>query len=62
MTGTQQAAIQVRRLTVGDEEIVRRLSIEDARFERDGVAPKARTPHTIESARAFLSPPRRTSS
>lgn len=47
-------AVTVRRLTVGDEEIVRRLSIEDALFEREGAIPKARTPHTVEGARAFL--------
>lgn len=47
-------AIEVRRLTVGDEEIVRRLSLEDARFEEAGVEPRARTPHTIGSAREFL--------
>jgi ribosomal protein S18 acetylase RimI-like enzyme len=47
-------AIEVRRLTVGDEEIVRRLSLEDARFEEAGVEPRPRTPHTITSAREFL--------
>lgn len=48
-------AIEVRRLGVGDEELLRRLSVEDARFEEGGAAPRARTPHTVESARAFLS-------
>jgi hypothetical protein len=43
--------IEVRRLTVGDEEVVRRLSLEDARFEEAEVEPRARTPHTVESAR-----------
>ena len=47
--------IEVTRLAVGDEEIVRRLSLEDARFEEDDVEPRARLPHTVESARAFLS-------
>ncbi len=50
-----RVAIEVRRLGVGDEELVRRLSVEDARFEEAGVAPRERTPHTVESARAFLS-------
>jgi aminoglycoside 3-N-acetyltransferase I len=48
------AAVEVRRLAVGDEAVVRRLSLEDARFEEAGVEPRARTPHTVESARRFL--------
>ena len=47
--------IEVRRLAVGDEEIVRRLSSEDARFEEAHAEPRARLPHTVESARVFLS-------
>jgi ribosomal protein S18 acetylase RimI-like enzyme len=47
-------AVEVRRLTVGDEAVVRRLSLEDARFDEAGVEPRARTPHTAESAREFL--------
>jgi aminoglycoside 3-N-acetyltransferase I len=47
-------AIDVRRLTLGDEEVVRRLSREDARFEEAGIEPRARPPHTVESAREFL--------
>jgi ribosomal protein S18 acetylase RimI-like enzyme len=46
--------IEPRRLVVGDEEVVRRLSLEDARFEETGVEPRPRLPHTIESARRFL--------
>lgn len=45
---------EIRRLRPGDEEVVRRLSIEDARFEQEGIAPRARIPHTAASARAFL--------
>lgn len=48
------SAVEVRRLGPGDEEIVRRLSREDARFEQDGVESPGRTPHSVESARAFL--------
>jgi ribosomal protein S18 acetylase RimI-like enzyme len=33
---------------------VRRLSLEDARFDEAGVEPRSRTPHTVDSARAFL--------
>jgi ribosomal protein S18 acetylase RimI-like enzyme len=47
--------VEVRRLAVGDEEIVRRLSLEDARFEEADAEPRARLPHTVESARVFLS-------
>jgi ribosomal protein S18 acetylase RimI-like enzyme len=47
-------AYEFRRLAPGDEAIVQRLSLEDARFEQDGVKPPERTPHTRESARAFL--------
>ena len=46
--------VEVRRLRVGDEAVVRRLSLEDARFEEVGVEPRARPPHTVESAREFL--------
>lgn len=47
-------AVEVRRLGAGDEEVVRRLSIEDGFFEQDGVEPVDRRPHTVESAREFL--------
>ncbi len=47
--------IEVRRLTVGDEEVVRRLTVEDTRFEEPGIEARARIPHTYESAREFLS-------
>lgn len=50
----RRVPIEVGRLTLGHEDIVRRLSIEDARFEEAGVEPRPRTPHTIESAREFL--------
>ena len=50
----RETPVGVRRLTVGDEEVVRRLSLEDARFEEAGVEPRARPPHTPESARRFL--------
>lgn len=46
--------IKVKRLAVGDEEVVRYLSREDARFEEEGVQAAARQQHTIESARDFL--------
>ena len=46
--------VDVRRLTVGDEEIVRRLSLQNARFEEAGIEPRARKPHSIQSAREFL--------
>jgi len=48
-------AIEVRRLRVGDEEVLRLRSLQDARFDEPGVEPAARTPHSVESARAFLS-------
>jgi ribosomal protein S18 acetylase RimI-like enzyme len=48
-------AFEIRRLGLGDEEVVQRLSIDDARFEPEGVEPRERIPHTIESAREFLS-------
>ncbi|HET7172923.1 MAG TPA: GNAT family N-acetyltransferase [Nocardioidaceae bacterium] len=41
-------------MTVGDEDVLRRLSLEDARFEEAGVEPRTRTPHTVGSAHAFL--------
>jgi aminoglycoside 3-N-acetyltransferase I len=47
-------AIEVRQLTIGDEDVVRQLSLLDARFEEAGVEPQARTPHTVETAREFL--------
>jgi ribosomal protein S18 acetylase RimI-like enzyme len=47
-------AIEVRKLEVGDESIVQRLSLEDGRFEEAGIEPKLRPAHTVESARAFL--------
>lgn len=50
----RRMAIKARRLTVGDEDIVRRLSVEDARFDEAGAEPRVRTPHTIQSAREFL--------
>ena len=43
----------MRRLTLGDEAVVQRLSVEDARFDEPGAA-RERTPHTLESAREFL--------
>jgi GNAT superfamily N-acetyltransferase len=46
--------IEVRRLTVGDEEVRRRLSIDDARFDAAGAEGTARTPHTVSGAREFL--------
>jgi ribosomal protein S18 acetylase RimI-like enzyme len=47
-------AVEIRRLRPGDEEVVRRLSVEDAHFEQVGVEPRLRIPHTLESAREFL--------
>jgi hypothetical protein len=38
------ATITVRRLSVGHEEVVKRLSLDDPRFEEAGLEPRARTP------------------
>ncbi|HEX6701912.1 MAG TPA: GNAT family N-acetyltransferase [Gaiellaceae bacterium] len=46
--------VTVRRLAVGDEGAVQRLSLDDARFDERSASARPRTPHTIESAREFL--------
>jgi ribosomal protein S18 acetylase RimI-like enzyme len=46
--------ITVRRLALGDEEVVRYLSREDLRFGEQGGGSVERPPHTVETAREFL--------